>query len=84
VIRLLALQVAAAAVRDFTRELAVRSNTAMKTKRNLIAAMLVGALSAPAFANTPAPITTPDKLQTRLGTGIQGRRSEQGNGRESL
>jgi hypothetical protein len=68
VIRLLALQVAAAAVRDFTRELAVRSNTAMKTKRNLIAAMLVGALSAPAFADTPAPITTPDKLQTRLGT----------------
>lgn len=67
-IRLLALQVAAAAVRDFTRELAVRSNTAMKTKRNLIAAMLVGALSAPAFADTPAPITTPDKLQTRLGT----------------
>jgi hypothetical protein len=68
VIRLLALQVAAAAVRDFTRELAVRSNTAMKTKRNLIAAMLVGTLSAPAFADTPAPITTPDKLQTRLGT----------------
>src|SRR5208337_3837174 len=40
----------------------------MKTKRNLIAAVLVGALAVPVFAETPAPITTPDKLQTRLGT----------------
>src|SRR5208282_3169374 len=40
----------------------------MKTKRNLIAAMVIGALAVPAFAETPAPITTPDKLQTRLGT----------------
>jgi hypothetical protein len=67
-IRLSALRVAAAAVRNFTRELAVRSNTPMKTKRKLIAAVLVGALAVPAFAETPAPITAPDKLQTRLGT----------------
>jgi len=40
----------------------------MKTKRNLIAAVVIGALAVPAFAETPAPITTPDKLQTRLGT----------------
>src|SRR5271166_2393536 len=40
----------------------------MKTKRNLIAAVVIGALAVPAFAETPAPITTPDKLQTRLAT----------------
>src|SRR5271167_181748 len=40
----------------------------MKTKRNLIAAMVIGALAVPAFAETPAPIVTPDRVETRLGT----------------
>jgi hypothetical protein len=40
----------------------------MKTKHNLIATVLAGALALPALAQTPAPITTPDKVETRLGT----------------
>src|SRR5271169_2436732 len=40
----------------------------MKAKHNLIAAVLVGALAVPAYAQMPASITTPDKLETRLGT----------------
>src|SRR5271157_1010392 len=45
------------------------NSTAMKTKHkhNLIAAVLVGALAVPAFAQTPASIMTPDRLDTRLG-----------------
>jgi hypothetical protein len=40
----------------------------MKTKHNLIATVLAGALALPALAQTPATITTPDKVETRLGT----------------
>src|SRR5271167_1221518 len=42
----------------------------MKTKRTkkLMVAALIGALAVPAFAQTPASITTPDRLETRLGT----------------
>src|SRR5438034_11660182 len=40
----------------------------MKTKHNLLAATLVGVLAWPAFAQIPASITTPDKVETRLGT----------------
>ena len=35
---------------------------------HLLAAALVGALASPVFAQTSAPITTPDKIETHLGT----------------
>jgi hypothetical protein len=45
-------------------------DTTMKTirRQNLIAATLIGALTQPVLAQVPASITTPNKVETRLGT----------------
>jgi len=40
----------------------------MKTKTILAAALFAGSLALPAFAQTPQSITTPDKVETRIGT----------------
>ena len=39
----------------------------MKTKNTLAAALVAASLALPAFAQTPALFTTPDKIETRLG-----------------
>jgi hypothetical protein len=40
----------------------------MKTKTILAAALFAGSLALPALAQTPQSITTPDKVETRIGT----------------
>jgi hypothetical protein len=40
----------------------------MKTETILAAALFAGSLALPAFAQTPRSITTPDKVETRIGT----------------
>ena len=42
--------------------------SSLSTARRLLAALLVGALALPVFAQTPAFLSIPDKVATPLGT----------------